>query len=118
MKTTFSLVSSALLALAISLPATALDKREHHEAVYEMGCDTCHDQGVGKFPSDEACYQCHDADKTAEMTKREGKYAKQNPHDSMHYGKDVPCQECHSEHSHKQALCQDCHTFKYPRFTK
>ncbi|SDI31239.1 Cytochrome c3 [Ferrimonas sediminum] len=110
------LLTAAAVILAASFNTQAMNKREHHATVYEAGCDTCHDQGMGKFPSDEACLQCHDVDDVAEMTAREGDEVKQNPHNSMHYGKEAPCQECHGEHTPKKALCQECHNFSYPKF--
>jgi len=100
----------------IALSAQAQDKRDYHKSVYESGCETCHDQGTKAFPSDDACLQCHSMSELAEQTKREGHDAKQNPHDSMHYGQDAACMECHGEHTKKKAICMDCHNFNYPKF--
>ncbi len=114
MMTLLVLVFSSVIALS----AQARDKRDYHEALYADGCKSCHDQGLKAFPSDESCLQCHDMGELAEQTKREGHEAKQNPHDSMHYGLEAPCMECHGEHTKKQAICMDCHNFEYPKFTQ
>ena len=37
----------------------------------------------------------------------------QKPHDNLHYGHDVPCVECHGEHTSKAPLCANCHNFEY-----
>ncbi|MBY6185146.1 cytochrome c3 family protein [Marinobacter hydrocarbonoclasticus] len=115
MNKTLMILAGPLLVL-LSQPAAALDKREYHAPLYEAGCDSCHDQGLNRYPSDQACLQCHDPEALAEQTAREGEEAKQNPHDSLHYGKDAPCMDCHGEHTPKKALCQECHNFDYPRF--
>ncbi|WP_035387117.1 cytochrome c3 family protein [Ferrimonas senticii] len=106
----------ASLALGLACGVHAQDQRDYHQPLYEEGCDSCHDQGMNKFPSDEACLQCHDPAEVAEQTAREGEEKLQNPHDSMHYGQDAPCMECHGEHTPKKALCQECHNFDYPKF--
>lgn len=105
-----------LVGCVMSSTATAKEQRDYHEMVYDSGCKTCHDQGMKAFPSDESCLQCHDMSELAEQTKREGHEARQNPHDSMHYGQEAPCMECHGEHKPKQAICMDCHNFDYPKF--
>ncbi|WP_417344590.1 cytochrome c3 family protein [Ferrimonas sp.] len=115
MKSTVTLFA-VTLALTLSFGAAAQNKRDYHVDVYDAGCKTCHDQGMKRFPSDEACLQCHSMDEVAQQTERHGEEARQNPHDSMHYGKEAPCQECHGEHTAKKALCQECHNFDYPKF--
>ncbi|WP_028773656.1 cytochrome c3 family protein [Shewanella waksmanii] len=105
-----------VISSAIASTAMARDQREYHQMVYDSGCKTCHDQGLKSFPSDTACLQCHDMSDLAKQTARKGHDAKQNPHDSMHYGQEAPCMECHGEHTKKQAICMDCHNFDYPKF--
>ncbi|TKB58724.1 cytochrome C [Ferrimonas aestuarii] len=89
--------------------------RVYHEMNYDDGCKSCHDQGMRKRPSDTACLECHDRDDLAEATAREGDEVWQNPHNNLHYGKEVPCIECHGEHQAKRPLCLDCHTFKFDK---
>ncbi|ARD20878.1 cytochrome c3 family protein [Shewanella japonica] len=112
----FTPLFTVLFSCAIAFSAQAKDQRDYHEMVYDSGCKTCHDQGMKAFPSDEACLQCHDMGELAKQTQRKGHEAAQNPHDSMHYGQEAPCMECHGEHTTKQAICMDCHNFDYPKF--
>jgi hypothetical protein len=56
-------------------------------------CKVCHDQGLKQYPSDGACLKCHDVDELAKKTARSGEDRWQNPHDNLHYGKDLPCAE-------------------------
>lgn len=115
MKTLRPLMALCFGAL-IATSAYAVEKRDYHQMVYEEGCQTCHDQGMNKFPSDDSCLQCHDMGDLAKQTAREGHEAKQNPHDSMHYGQEAPCMECHGEHKPKKSICHDCHNFNFPKF--
>lgn len=89
--------------------------RDYHSMNYDSGCDSCHDNGIKNRPSDNACESCHDVDELAQATVRTGDEAHQNPHDNLHYGKEVPCAECHGEHQAKQPICNDCHTFKFDK---
>lgn len=106
-----------ILSVGMIYSAQAKDGRDWHSAAYDMGCKTCHDQGLKNYPSDNSCLNCHDTDDLAKTTKRSGDEVWQNPHNNLHYGKDTPCIECHSEHTkNKQPMCLDCHTFKYEKF--
>jgi DnaJ-class molecular chaperone len=107
---------SLTLGCCLALSVQARDQREYHEMVYESGCKSCHDQGVKNKPSDESCLTCHDIDDLAKQTTRKGDEIWQNPHNNLHYGKEVPCIECHGEHEPKQPLCKQCHTFEFPTF--
>lgn len=89
--------------------------RTYHEFNYDDGCKSCHDQGLRAKPSDNQCLTCHDRDELADATVRHGEELWQNPHNNLHYGKEVPCIECHGEHQAKQPLCNDCHTFKFDK---
>lgn len=92
--------------------------RSYHQQLYtQHKCAACH--GVDKPSSrapDNSCLKCHSVDKLAQQTARQGDELWQNPHNNLHYGKDVPCTECHGEHVVKQPLCKDCHTFKFSNF--
>jgi DnaJ-class molecular chaperone len=112
----FNTLLVLVLGACLAMSVQAREKRDYHEMVYDSGCKTCHDQGLKAFPSDDSCLQCHDIAELAEQTKREGHDALQNPHDSMHYGQEAPCMECHGEHTPKKAICMECHNFKYPKF--
>lgn len=110
-----TLVLAIMLTGSLAFSAQARDQRDYHEMVYDSGCKTCHDQGIKNMPSDQACSQCHDIDELAVETARQGDEEWQNPHNNLHYGKEVPCTECHGEHTPKQVLCSNCHTFEYPK---
>lgn len=91
--------------------------RSYHAEMYERGkCQYCH--GVREpqgYPKDGACLRCHEVDDIVAATMPEAQEDRwQNPHDNLHYGKDVPCVECHGEHSNKAPLCANCHKFDYP----
>jgi len=109
----------AVLALTfgclLTLSAQAVEVRDHHKEVIGKDCKTCHDNGIKQFPSDQACLQCHDVDDLAEQTARSEEDKWQNPHNNLHYGKELPCQECHGEHEPKKPLCSNCHTFKFDK---
>lgn len=87
--------------------------RAYHDG---LSCTDCHDAGVKNFPSDFACISCHDMEALVEATTRPEEDKWQNPHNNLHYGKDVPCMECHGEHKEMKPLCQGCHNFKYPNY--
>ncbi|SHH96194.1 cytochrome c3 family protein [Ferrimonas marina] len=105
------LLTVALLALGLATTAQAVEVRGWHDG---LTCQDCHDQGIKKYPSDQACLSCHNVDDLAEATAREGKDKWQNPHNNLHFGKETPCTECHGEHQPKEHLCAQCHTFDYP----
>jgi hypothetical protein len=90
--------------------------QSHHAHLYKRGrCEACHEtkQPTG-YPADDACVQCHDLEGLIEATARDSEEEKwQNPHNNLHYGAEVPCVECHGEHSTKESLCADCHNFDY-----
>ncbi len=96
---------------------SGIEGRTFHEFMYRTdNCSSCHgvDDPVG-YPEDGTCITCHSVDRLVEETMSESEEDRwQNPHDSLHWGRDVPCVECHGEHSNKAPLCADCHNFDYP----
>lgn len=110
-----NVVLALVLGCCLALSAQARDKREYHEWIYEDGCKTCHDKGTKQYPSDDSCLECHDRDELAESTARKGDELWQNPHNNLHYGKELPCVECHGEHQKKKPICANCHTFKFDK---
>ena len=128
MKRTLFLIAVALSLGALSLGAMAettlkeydqMTGRSYHDKLHSKGnCKACHGAEVSGYPADDTCHKCHNPDKLAKKTARTGDEVHQNPHDNLHYGKDVPCTECHGEHTEKEPLCADCHTFKYPNHKK
>lgn len=94
----------------------AIEQRPEHKQVIGHDCKVCHDQGMKLPPSDKSCLQCHNIDDLVKKSKRSADEKWQNPHNNLHYGKDLPCIECHGEHVKKQPLCLNCHTFKFEKF--
>lgn len=91
--------------------------RSYHSELYtENSCDSCHDNNPpSTFPADFSCLDCHDLENLVESSARTEEDKWQNPHNNLHYGKEVPCMECHGEHQIREPLCNECHTFKYPK---
>lgn len=94
--------------------------RSHHALLYKKhSCDVCHENAEPTaFPADFVCLDCHDGDELVQATARPEDEKWQNPHNNMHYGRDVPCMECHGEHQESELLCAGCHSFDYPDFKK
>ena len=94
--------------------------RSYHADLYaDKSCDSCHDNAKpAAFPKDFACFECHDGEELIQATARPDDEKWQNPHNNMHYGKDVPCMECHGEHQESKPICAGCHSFDYPNYKK
>ncbi|MGB3223735.1 MAG: cytochrome c3 family protein [Desulforhopalus sp.] len=115
---------AALFAVGTSFAGETLQQfedkqgRSYHADLYDGGsCDSCHENAKPTaFPPDFVCYNCHDADELIQATSRPEEEKWQNPHNNMHYGKDVPCMECHGEHQERESLCVGCHSFDYPGY--
>lgn len=89
----------------------------HAELYEEQPCTACHNtEKPTAFPADDVCLTCHDLEDVVAATARVEDEKWQNPHNNLHYGKDVPCMECHGEHETRKPLCQGCHSFKYPKY--
>ena len=94
--------------------------RSYHADLYSgNSCDSCHAKAKPTaFPPDFVCFDCHDGEELIQTTSRPDDEKWQNPHNNMHYGKDVPCMECHGEHQESKPLCAGCHSFDYPNYKK
>jgi hypothetical protein len=95
-----------------------IEGRSYHAELHEKGkCRTCHGvKDPDGYPEDDACLRCHEVDELALATMPAAEEDRwQNPHDNLHYGTDVPCVECHGEHSNKAPLCANCHNFDYSK---
>ena len=90
-----------------------IDNKPYHE---DLDCESCHTDPKQTFPADFVCLDCHDSDEVVAATERPEEEKWQNPHNNLHYGKDVPCMECHGEHETGEILCDRCHSFEYPNF--
>lgn len=93
-----------------------IEGQDHHAHLYKRDrCDACHgDATPTGYPEDGACLQCHQVEDIIAATMPEAEEDRwQNPHNNLHFGDEVPCVECHGEHSTKESLCADCHNFDY-----
>lgn len=96
-----------------------VEGRVFHARLYkgDKQCVACHDTTVPvSLPADGACLGCHDLEELVVATARPKADVWQNPHNNLHWGKDVPCIECHGEHQQSKPLCQGCHSFDYPNY--
>ncbi|MGD8498801.1 MAG: cytochrome c3 family protein [Chromatiales bacterium] len=95
-----------------------LKGRAYHAGLYEAKqCAACHGTNQPtSLPADDVCMKCHGLEKLVAATARPEPDNWQNPHNNLHWGKDVPCMECHGEHQESKPLCQGCHSFKYPNY--
>lgn len=122
----FMLVLLLMLLANTSMAADSLTQfdgikgRSYHAEFYEQkACDSCHlNKSPLSLPEDDACLACHDLEELVKTTARPEDEKWQNPHNNMHYGKDVPCMECHGEHNSRKPMCAGCHSFNYPNFQK
>lgn len=76
----------------------------------DIECETCHASVAdADLPSNKVCLSCHAPyEKLVQATSG---YAL-NPHDSPHWGKNVPCGVCHLQHQEPKVLCASCHTYE------
>ena len=95
-----------------------MDGRTYHAALHKKGkCKSCHGvKDAEGYPEDGTCLRCHEVEEIVTATQPDTEEdRRQNPHDNLHYGTDVPCVECHGEHSNKAPLCANCHNFDYSK---
>lgn len=112
----FAVLAAGAIAYGELQQFKGVEGRDYHAKMYRTGrCTKCHESNdPSGYPLDGACLECHEQAELAMATLPEAEEDRwQNPHDSLHYGADVPCVECHGEHSSKEPLCADCHNFDY-----
>lgn len=109
-----SLLAKTLAPLAIcfvSLAAQASETPEKavlNEAHKSLECAVCHGTtSPQNQPANDACLACHGSF-DALVAKTSG-YAL-NPHDSPHWGAEIPCGTCHKQHAKPVVQCAACHT--------
>ena len=92
--------------------------KPYHQKIHQNGtnCALCHGaENPTKAADDANCLKCHGTrEQVAQLTAE----LEPNPHDSPHYGFDVPCSTCHMEHKPAEIYCSSCHAFKYDNFKK
>ena len=86
-----------------------------HHAKLSLRCTDCH-EGQGDNPEnfkligDEGCLSCH---KTKQYLADRLKFMDVlhvNPHNSIHDGPKLYCDECHFEHKKSENMCLSCHS--------
>lgn len=85
-----------------------------HHAALSLECIHCH-EGQGdnpkefETPGDKGCLSCHkDKHYLADRLKFMDQL-KVNPHNSIHDGPTLFCDECHNEHKPSVNMCIECH---------
>jgi Cytochrome c3 len=111
-----------LSAIAISNIAAAETIKPYHQDVAlnsggQVNCSVCHekDQQLAQ-PKTEKCLSCHGSyQEISDVTARPNNSPdyEPNPHDSVHYGQDIACTNCHKEHRISEIYCNYCHEFNY-----
>ncbi|BCV67047.1 cytochrome c3 family protein [Shewanella carassii] len=120
------IISTVLVTCALMLPgaANAMKIKDYHKEVMtaengRVDCAACHGDAKRKtIPDATACEACHgtpeDVAKQTARPANAGHDVEPNPHDSLHYGTDLPCTYCHQEHKESKVYCNQCHEFTYP----
>lgn len=87
-------------------------KPVHGNLVFE--CVFCH-QGQGSHaeeftaPDEEVCLECHKSKEFLATRLSFMDTLKANPHNSIHDGPNLYCDECHNEHIPSVNMCSECH---------
>lgn len=107
MKRVVILIVAAALGLLVLSPALAQKKVERKTYHADLECVACHNvKNPANRPENAACLACHgDMEALVKLTETD----KLNPHDSKHWGADIPCAACHKEHRPSRSLCGSCH---------
>lgn len=87
--------------------------KPHHENL-SFDCIHCH-EGQGdnpkeyETPGDEGCLSCHKDKESLATRLKFMDELKVNPHNSIHDGPNLFCDECHNEHRPSENMCMECH---------
>lgn len=106
--------SNIVSVLNITDELRAKHKLKPHHAKLHFGCIHCHEnQGTDptkfKNPGDEGCLSCHKSKKYIAKRTEFMDSLKANPHNSVHDGPNLYCDECHNEHKESINMCEECH---------
>jgi len=83
-------------------------------AKLSLSCVFCH-EGQGNNPEEweyveeDACLSCHKTKKYLAERLAFMDTLKANPHNSIHDGTNLSCDECHNEHKPSINMCSECH---------
>ena len=109
---------SSAIAKEVEIKVTQEQKEKYPlkpiHASLSLKCVFCHEgQGhnVEEFKSvrETTCLECHGTKK--KLAERLGfiDSIKANPHNSIHDGTRLACDECHNEHKPSTNMCSECH---------
>lgn len=85
-----------------------------HHSKLSFKCIFCH-EGQGddpeqfSTPGDEGCLSCHKSKKLLAKRLEFMDTLHVNPHNSIHDGPILYCDECHNEHKPSINMCMECH---------
>jgi predicted CXXCH cytochrome family protein len=84
----------------------------HNSLAFE--CIFCHEgQGTRaeefKAPQEKVCLSCHKSKEYLATRLEFMDTLKNNPHNSVHDGPNLYCDECHMEHKPSINMCTECH---------
>ncbi|BBF23797.1 cytochrome c3 family protein [Sutterella megalosphaeroides] len=100
-----------------SLGASAVEVPAYHRNA-KLECASCHTPEVareGRTPSKTECVACHNED--ALVKKSAERLGARNPHESIHFHRDMPCEDCHRQHKAPVNQCTEmCHVFPEMKF--
>ncbi|MBR8461432.1 cytochrome c3 family protein [Campylobacter sp. faydin G-105] len=94
--------------------------KPHHEHL-AFDCIDCHsrqgdDPSKFKAIGDNGCMQCHKSKKLIAQRLNFMDTLKANPHNSVHDGPTLYCDECHFEHKESTNMCIECHEHEVPQW--
>ena len=118
----FSAFAQSTAANAADAPLGKSIKPYHSQVMpadSDESCETCHNtkKPIAAPLNDDNCLTCHGTpEEVAAQTEPPATtdHPQPNPHNSIHYGTDVPCSVCHSEHKKSELYCNNCHMFEFP----
>lgn len=87
--------------------------KNYHQKVHQNGanCQLCHTvENPVEAPDTRNCANCHG---TPEEIAKRTEELEPNPHNSPHWGTELPCDTCHKEHATSEFYCKNCHHFDY-----
>lgn len=86
-----------------------------YHAKLSLECTDCH-EGQGRYPNkfeligDEGCLSCHKSKQYLAERLKFMDVTHTNPHNSIHDGPRLYCDECHNEHKESTNMCLECHS--------
>lgn len=97
------------MAVFCSQSLAAQTPKLHHKDA-GITCDDCHVTKPFEAATIDECVQCHEL---PEEKSEEEYHGAPDKHDSPHYGPELDCDNCHSEHGESKLYCNECHSFDF-----